>query len=134
MANATMDQMVAKYVELRDRRAALKAEFSEADGELKGMQEKIEKWLDIQMNELGVTSVKTTAGTAYTSHVESTKVADWQAFLDFVMEERAFDLLVHNVNKTACRERMNPDRNGMYADPPPPGVDLTRIKKINIRK
>ena len=134
MAAIKVDGMVEKYVELRTRREELKKEFTSEDGKLKDMQAKIEDWFRVKMDTDGVQNFKTNHGTAYKTYVESFKVADWETFYKFVQDNEAFDLLKHDVNKTACKERMNPDRKGVYADPPPPGVNMTRIEKVNIKR
>jgi len=131
---ATVQQMVGKYVELRERRTELKKKFTASDNELKDMQGKIETFLQGKMDADGVKSFATPSGTAYSTHIESIKVGDWESFFGYVLENEAYDLLTHNVNKTACRDIMQPDRNGNYSEPPPPGVDITRIKTVNIRK
>jgi hypothetical protein len=86
--------------------------------------EKLEAALMKLMNEAGVQSVKTKAGTAYFSNVSSVRVVDWPVTLDFIVSNGAWDLLERRVNKTALKEL----EEGV------PGVAIETIRKVNVRR
>ena len=81
------------------------------------------------MNETGAESIKTEHGTAYKSKVMSAKVADRESLMAFVREKQAFHLLTAAVSKEAVRDYM--EANDGY---PPPGVDVSFITNINLRR
>lgn len=129
-----VDTLTAKYVELRDRKAAIKKAADEETAKLDILQEKIEDKIKEIMHVNGVTSLKTPHGTAYISYKESATVADWDVLLAFIKKEEAFDLLEKRVSKTACKDRMEQDRNGQYTNPPPPGVNFVRLEGVSVRR
>ena len=129
-----MDDLTAKYVELRDRKAAIKKEADDETAKLSALQEKIEDKIKEIMHANGVTSLKTAHGTAYISYKESATVADWDALLGFIRSNEAWELLERRINKTACKDMMEQDRNGAYTHPPPPGVNFTRSEGVNVRR
>jgi hypothetical protein len=129
-----MDQLTAKYVELRDRRKALKKDYEASDGELKLMMEKIEERLREMLDAQGQTSAKTPSGTAFKTYKEFAQVADWQAIIAFVKENDAFDMFEKRISKTAVRDRMEADKDGNYLNAPPPGVNFSRQEVVQIRR
>lgn len=128
------DNLTAKYVELRDRRAGLKKTYEEEDGKLVALQDAIADKLKEIMHENGLTSLKTPHGTAYIAYRESASVADWEVLLGYIKAQEAWDLLERRVSKSAVKDRMEEDRNGNYTHPPPPGVDFVRIEGVNVRR
>ena len=81
---ATLNDVVAKYVSLRDeageiakRHAAELAPYSEK-------MDTIEQWLLKEMDRMGVDSLKTPSGTPYKAVSKSVKMADGEAFRQFV--------------------------------------------------
>jgi hypothetical protein len=129
-----VDDLTAKYIELRDRRAKIKKEAEDADSELTKIQDAIADKIKEIMHGLGVKSVKTAHGTAYIAYRESATVADWDVLLDYIQTHEAWDLLERRVSKTGVRERMEEDRNGNYTNPPPPGVNFVRLEGVNVRR
>lgn len=77
---ANIEEVTAKYIELRDRKAAIVKRQSEETQPLTEAMEAIESWLLAQMNGLGVDSFKTGAGTPYKANSNSVKLADAGAF------------------------------------------------------
>lgn len=122
------DRLVAVYVELRDRRAQRKAEFTNEDAEDKSRQEKIEAILLDRFNKDGLQSIKTSAGTAYRSSRTSATVADWDSFLLFVKSEGAWEMLERRCSKDAV---------GQYKaanEALPPGLNWREEATINVRR
>lgn len=128
------DVLTAKYVELRDRKAAIKKAAEIQEAELQVLLDGIEGKLKEIMTEQGVRSMKTDHGTAYIAYRESATVADWEALLAYIRGGDAWDLLERRVSKAAVKNRMEEDRNGEYVNPPPPGVNFVRIEGVNVRR
>lgn len=129
-----LEGIVAKYVELRDRRSALKAHYEAEDLEHKNRMEKIEAYLNNQMSAMGVESLRTSAGTAFRTYKEFVSVADWTCLLGYIKENDRFDLLERRVSKSTTKEIMAADANGSYTNPPPPGVNFVREQTVQIRR
>lgn len=76
----TIEEITAKYIELRDRKADMSKRHGEEARPLNVAMEGIEAWMLNQMNTLGVDSFKTSAGTPYKANSNSVKMTDAGAF------------------------------------------------------
>lgn len=123
-----MEQLVEKYIELRDMKAKLKAKFEEKSSKLDAVMERIEGVILQQFNEAGVESMRTKAGTAYKQVRTSAGIADWDTTLDFVKGHEMWNMLERRVNKSAVEQYK--DANGEL----PPGVNWREEVVINIRR
>lgn len=79
-----IEDIIQKYVELRDRCAELAKKQSEEMAPLSTAMEQIENYLLHQMNTLGVDSFKTGAGTAFKKNANSVQLQDPLTFKEFV--------------------------------------------------
>ncbi len=150
----TVDQVVGKYVELRDQQRLVSERHAEEMKPFNEALQNIEAWLLGHFNANGIESAKTKHGTAYKSTTMSATVENWdelfktivssafiralsvieeggndeEAFARFCSSER-LSLLVRGVNKTAVKEYMD-----MTCGAVPPGVKTTFITKCNVRR
>lgn len=124
----TVEQVVGTYMKLRHKKEALEAETKAGLEEIKSKMGKLEAWLMQKADDEGVTSFKTSAGTAFVTTTDFANVADWDAVLTFIKDNEAFDMLEKRVSKTAVRGYM--DENGSV----PPGITYGSKLGINIRK
>ena len=127
MDKQKLNKAVAKYLELRDERDALKRKHKE---ELAPVNERLAKFEGVFgeiMNTLGLDSLPTPSGTAYRSPVYSAKVEDWDGALAFIQSNNAWYLLEKRVNKTAVQELAE---EGTLV----PGVALSSFVNINVRR
>ena len=76
----TIDDVVRKYIELRDRKNEISKRHAEELQPLNDGMYAIETWLLNQMNTLGVDSLKTSSGTPYKAVSNSVKLTDAGAF------------------------------------------------------
>lgn len=129
-----IDQLTGKYIELRDRRTALKKEYDAADDKLKVLMTAIEDRLRADLDALGATSAKTAHGTVYKTYKEFASVADFDAMINYIKENEAWDMFERRVSKTAVRNYMEQDKDGNYINPPPPGVNFVRQETVQIRR
>lgn len=121
-------KLVEIYIELRDRRAKRKAAFENEDADDKTKQEKIEGMLLQRFNAEGIDSIKSPAGTAYTSTRTSATVADGEAFFDFCRNNDAWDLVDKRANKTAIAAYRTEH------DDLPPGINWSETLVVNVRR
>ena len=123
-----LDDLIGKYIKIRDGRDELKQQHAEELKRFTNALTKIEQTILAEFNDTGQESAKTSNGTAYRSTRTSAKVADRDAFFDFVKSNDAFDFLESRANKNAVEAYL--DENGEL----PPGIDVTRVITINIRR
>ena len=124
----TFDQMVAKYIALRDKTDAIKkvhqaelAKYNLALGTLEG-------WMLNVLNTNHAESMRAEAGTAYTSTTSSAKVEDWGAVMEFIRTNDAWDLLEKRVSKIAVEAIVQETKQ------PIPGVAIVRDTRLNVRR
>ncbi len=81
----TIEDVIKKYIELRDRKAELAKAQAEQMKPLSEAMEQIENYLMHRMNELGCDSLKANGvGTAFKANSTSCQIADAVAFKEFV--------------------------------------------------
>jgi hypothetical protein len=125
---AKLGDYVDKYLQLRAKKAAMKARHEAELAPLDQAMAVLEALFKENMDKLGLDSLKTEAGTAYTSAVASVRCADPKAFFDFVQAHDAWHLLEVRPAKTAVQEYVE---NHKVA---PPGVDYSTQINVNVRK
>lgn len=124
----TIDQIIERYIELRNEKSAIKKKMDDAIGAIEEKMEALEAALKAKAAELGVDSFKTAKGTAFLTTEVRTSVADWNAVLDFIIRNGRYDLLNKAVNKTVVKEFVETNKVA------PPGVNFTQSVGINVRK
>lgn len=124
----TVDQVIATYIKLRNKKSALQAEVKEKTDAISEQMMKLESWIKEKADETGVTSFKTTNGTAFLTTVDFANVADWDAVVDFVKDNDAWDMFEKRISKTAVRGYIDMNKEV------PPGVNYGTRLDVNIRK
>jgi hypothetical protein len=123
-----VDDIVAAYVRLRDQKAELKAQQAEVMKPYDEALAKLEAEALQILSDTGVESMKTSAGTVYKSVATSATVQDKSAFMDYIKEHQAFDLLDVRANKTAVQDFVTGNQDT------PPGVVIRREMKVGFRR
>jgi hypothetical protein len=123
-----VDDVVAAYVKLRDKKDSMEAAVKEQTKGLKEKMTQLEAWLKEQADAQGVTSFKTKHGTAFLTTTDYANVADWDAVLNFIRDNEAFDMLEKRVSKIAVRGYIESNKAV------PAGVNYGTKLEINIRK
>jgi len=123
-----MSDLVQKYIEVRDKKAQLKAEFDMKASKLDAVMEKIEGKLLEVFADTGMDSVKTEFGTAYTSTRTAASVADREAFMEFVKSNDEWPLLEIRASKAAVEQYRSAN------DELPPGINWREERVVNIRR
>ena len=138
----TVDEVVKKYIELRDRKAEIAKRQSTELAPLNEAMANIEKWLMDQMNTLGVDSFKTAHGTPYKANSNSVKLTDAGAFKGHV-----FAPAVEGINNylSGTGHTLQPvvdfraGKTGVLGylesnEALPPGVSVETTAVINVRR
>ena len=123
-----VDDVIATYMKLRNEKDAIEAEIKSQVAGLKAKMDKIEAWLKEQADAQGVTSFKGKHGTAFLTTTDYANVADWDAVLEFVRTNEAFDMLEKRVSKIAVRGYI--ERNKSV----PAGVTYGTKIDVTVRK
>jgi hypothetical protein len=123
-----LNDLVAKYIELRDKKYELKHKYEYQAAQLDDVLNKIEAKLLEVFDKMGMDSVKTEFGTAYSSTRSSASVADPETFMSFVIENAEWSLLEKRVAKLAVEQYK--DANGDL----PPGINYRAERVVNIKR
>lgn len=124
----TVDKVIKKYMALRTEKERVEAAAKAEVAEIKKTLDMLEAWLMKKADEDGVTSFKTDHGTAFLSTTDFAGVEDWNAVLQFVQENDAWDMLQKSVSKVAVRGYLEEHKEV------PPGIKYGTKLDINIRK
>ena len=123
-----VDEIVARYIALRDKKAEIKAKYDAEVEAIDAAMNRVENYLLKLMTELGVESIRTSAGTPYVSRRTSATVADWDAFLDWVQRNGEWPMLERRANKTVVQSWRD-EHNDL-----PPGLNWREERVVNIKR
>lgn len=124
-----ISELVAKYIELRDKKAEIKAEYDAKVAKVDEVLNKIEgKFLEV-FEQTGMDSVKTEFGTAYSSLRTSASIADREAFMEFVKNHDEWPLLEVRCSKTAVEQYKTANDEQL-----PPGINWRAERVVNVRR
>lgn len=128
MTKLTLSDLVQKAVALREAKKKLeeahKARLAPINEAIEKLEAAFARILDAQ----GVQSLSADGYTVYQSHTTSIKTADKEAFFDFVRANDAWHIADVRPLKSGVEEYIE------AVGAPPPGLDVMRIRNINIRK
>lgn len=123
-----LSDAVSLYIQMRDKKAQMKADFDAKVAPLNEKMEKLEaKLLDI-FNKTGMDSVKTEFGTAYATTRTTASVADREVFMEYVKNNEEWALLEVRAAKAAVEEYRSTH------DDVPPGVSIREERVVNVRR
>ena len=125
-----LEELVKDYLELRNQREAVLAEFEIKDNVLKDAMKNIEMEMLSICNNTNADSIKTQHGTVIRKLNERFYCNDWDNFRKFVLENEAVELLERRIHQGNFKEFMT-EREG---DGLPPGVNAMREFGITVRK
>jgi hypothetical protein len=124
-----IDELIAAYLRLREVKAVERKKYEEKIAKVESSMVKIEAAILKQMQESGTQSFKTEAGTAYQTTRETTSMADWDAFFNYVKDNDSWELLERRASKVALRGFKEANDGDL-----PPGVNWSEERVVNFRK
>lgn len=156
----TVDEILKKYIELRDRKAEMAKRQSEEAAPLSTAMEQIENFLMHTMNTLGVDQLKSAeVGTAFKATSTSCQMADPLAFKDFVFAPATDAVItylqaagygIRDVDAAAIKNAIltmtkwdmvdfRAGKKGIQEyianeQQPVPGINLNTVATINVRR
>lgn len=128
MDTPQVDKWCQQYIVCRDWLKAQKKEYEERIKQTKQDMEVLAGLLQSFLDSSGVESAATKSGTVYSTTKYSASLADPKAFMDFVIENKQFDLLERHANVLTVREYMKEHHIQ------PPGVNLSAVKTVGVRR
>ena len=129
MSDFDMGQITRAHINIRDARHKLKQEYEAKDKDLKESQVRLENAMLDHLNQHGMESVRTEAGTFYRQEEITPSASDWQALYDWIKEHDAWDALERRIKKTFIKEYAEAHSGGL-----PPGVSVFREFVVRVRR
>lgn len=123
-----LEQLVERYIQLRDKKAEIESEAKKKVAKLNEAMTRIENYLLKHLQDNGAESVRTGAGTFFTSMRTSATVADWDHLLGWIREGEHWSALEKRVSKSFV-ESFKEEHNDL-----PPGIDFRQEKVVNVRR
>lgn len=123
-----VEDLVDRYVKLRDKKAELKSAYEKSVAGIDSGMARIEAYVQNLMNTLGVESLRTDAGTAMQVIRTSASVADWDAVFNWIKTNDHWSALEHRVSKSFV-EAYKTEHNDL-----PPGVNWSEARTIQVRR
>lgn len=125
---ASMDQVVAAYLQLRTHRDEVSRKHKEEMAPINDKLNKLSSWVHNQLNSQGQKNARVDAGTAFLQTDTSVTVQDWDSVLQFIKDNGFFEMLERRVSKGVVTEFI--ESTGTV----PPGVKVTSEISCHIRK
>lgn len=124
-----IDKIVQAHHNIKQARADLKRKFEEEDAELEGQQQKLRAFLLNHLNQTGVQSMKTEAGTVYKTKRTIASATDWASVWAFAKENDAMDIFQKRLTTSFVTEYAEQHDGAI-----PPGVRLLEEFDIGVRE
>ena len=124
-----LDKLVKIYSKLRTRMTELTQAYDTQAEVLKAQQDEIKNAIKEQMKAMGVTSVRTTEGTAVMSVKTRYYTQDWDSFKQFVIDNHALELFEKRIAQSNMAQFLE-ENPGVV----PPGLNSTSEFDISVRK
>ena len=125
-----IDDLTEAYMNIKNERARIAAEFKKADNELVSDMAVLEQEMLKTCSSLNVETMRTKHGTVIRSIKNRFHVLDWDSFYQFVLDNQAPQLLTKRVHEANFNEFMlGREDQGL-----PPGVNIAREYTITVRK
>lgn len=125
-----LDELVANYIKLRDRKSQLKKQYDEKVAKVDAVMDKMEAIILKTFQDSGIDSARTDAGTAYISTRTSATVASREELFQWIQED--FDersiFLENRVSKVAVEQYKAAN------DDLPPGVNFRSELVVGVRR
>ena len=125
---ATMEQVIAAYLHLRQEKEAISKRHKEELAPITDKMNKLLAWTHQQLQSQGQKNARVDSGTAFLQTDISVTVEDWDAVWDFVVANGLKSMLERRVSKGVVQEFI--ESTGDV----PPGVKVTSEISCHIRK
>jgi hypothetical protein len=124
-----LDVLARVYRKIRSQIAELTQKYDNEVEQLKAQQDEIKNAIKEQMKSLGVTSVRTNAGTIVLQVKTRYSTQDWDSFKQFVLEHQVLDLLEKRIAQNNMAQFLE-ENPGVV----PPGLNTFSEYDVSVRK
>ena len=125
-----LDELVATYIKLRDKKSLLKKQYDEKVAKVDAVMDRMEAIILKTFQDSGIDSARTDAGTAYISTRTSATVGSREELFQWIQED--FDersiFLENRVSKVAVEQYKAAN------DDLPPGVNFRSELVVGVRR
>ena len=125
-----LDELVANYIKLRDKKSLLKKQYDEKVAKVDAVMDKMEAIILKTFQDSGIDSARTDAGTAYISTRTSATVGSREELFQWIQkdfDERSI-FLENRVSKVAVEQYKAAN------DDLPPGVNFRSEVTVGVRR
>lgn len=131
----TMDEVINRYLKIRDDLTVKRREFQEYETEAKSKMERLSMWLRDRGDEQGVDSFNTKSGTAYRQEKKYVRVGDWEKTLAFIIATENWQMLEKRLGKLATLEVLEEQfGDDETFNPQDLGIDYGAEVEFTVRK
>ena len=125
-----LDELVANYIKLRDKKSQLKKQYDEKVAKVDAVMDKMEAIILKTFQDSGIDSARTAAGTAYISTRTSATVGSREELFQWIQEdfEERSIFLENRVSKVAVEQFKAAN------DDLPPGVNFRSEIVVGVRR
>lgn len=123
-----MDKRVEQYIQIRDALKRIDADHDAKRKPLVDLQQVLSGRIQVFLDENKLKNIKTKHGTAHTTTRYTASLADPDAFMRYVEENKAFHLMDRRANATAVKDYVKEH------NVPPPGVNLNALTTVGVRR
>jgi hypothetical protein len=123
-----LSELIDKYIEIRDKKAQLKAEYDLKKNKMDDALDKIEAVILKTFDASGMDSAKTENGTAYTSRLVTATVADPDIFMQHIIATEAWHMIEKRCSKVGVEQYR------AEHDEVPPGINWREERVVNVRR
>ena len=123
-----MEELIEKYIAIRDKKAEIVAAHKAKIAKIDEALGKVEAVLLVQLEENGMESARCKSGTVYKSNRTSATVADWDYVLNFIQTNDLWNMLERRVSKQAV-EQYKEEHGDL-----PPGINWREELVVNVRR
>ena len=124
-----LGKITKAHINIRDARNELRKQYEAEDAKLKEAQAKLEGVMLDHLNNHGMESVRTDAGTFYRQEEITPSASDWNALYDWIKDNDAWDALERRIKKTFVKEYQEAHNGGL-----PPGISVFREYVVRVRR
>lgn len=123
-----MEKKIGQYVAVRDALRAFDDGHKNKRKDFTVILDKLGAQIAAFINNNKLENIKSPAGTAYITHRSSASIADATAFMNFVIDNKLWDLLDKRANAKAV-EAYATEHKVM-----PPGLNFSKLEDIGVRR
>ena len=129
MSDNSMDELSAKYIELRTEREQLKHNYEAEDAKFEEKMDELESKMLSIMNSADASSISTTNAVVMRKVTSRYNPTNWDAVYEMIARHKAFGVLHKRVHDTNMRQFLEE-----HPDEYPAGLNVDRSYQVVVRR